>query len=181
MVTQGTLNCETENSRLVSEGLSNLPSANQGVENGTLNAKWSKTQTQVICRISDARWKWEGLINQYQDFRRRRNHEAEISLQKAFFGNQSIVNQVYCSCLQLHNLGLTLSELLNHIKSVLLHFSIYVVNGDHHKFLLLILMLKPSFHPLWCHLLVFLMLCLLKLLLMTVQKAVSPNLSRFSF
>lgn len=89
------------------------------------------------------------------------------------FWNQSIVKQVYCSCLQLHYLDLTLSELLKRIESVLLHFSIYVVNGDYHKFLILILMLKNPFHLLWYPPSNFLELCHLNFFLMTVQKAVS--------
>lgn len=87
------------------------------------------------------------------------------------FWNQRIVNQICCSCPKLHYLDLTLSELLKRIKSVLRHFGIYVVNGDHHKFR--ILTLKKPFHPFWCPPLIFLELCHLNLFLMTVQKAVS--------
>lgn len=49
----------------------------------------------------------------------------------------SVVNQAYyCLADDRLTLGLTLSELLKHVKGVSLHFSIYGVNGDHHKFLL---------------------------------------------
>lgn len=64
---------------------------------------------------------------------------------KRSFWNQSIVNEVYCSSLLFHYLDLTLSELLKLIQSVLLPFGIYIINGDHHKFLILILMLKNPF------------------------------------
>jgi len=57
------------------------------------------------------------------------------------------VNQVYYCILYNINLGLTLSELLKHIKNVSLNFSIYGVNNNHYKFLLFILVLKNPLHP----------------------------------
>lgn len=63
-----------------------------------------------------------------------------------FFRDHSIVKQVVYF-ISNNNLGLILSKVLRHIKSVSLHFRIYRVNSDHCKYLLFILMQKNPPSP----------------------------------
>lgn len=74
-----------------------------------------------------------------------------MNLRLVYERKHSTVNQVYYCVSDDTNVGLILSELLKQIKGVSLCFSIYGVNGDHHKFLLFILRLKKkkSLHSLF--------------------------------